>query len=117
MKKFEKQKRDLDKVQADFTLLGKERNDAVSQLSKEMKEIERLEAERGDLFARIDAYERQKNEMKGSADVSKSMGDLNLKVLFSETGSNILRISTLCVLRLIIPHFKTFCSVIVRSRI
>ena len=87
MKKFEKQKRDLDKVQADFTLLGKERNDAVSQLSKEMKEIERLEAERGDLFARIDAYERQKNEMKGSADVSKSMGDLNLKVLFSEIKS------------------------------
>merc|ERR1711902_317950 len=53
VKKFEKQKRDLDKVQADFTLLGKERNDAVSQLSK---------------------------EMKGSADVSKSMGDLNLKL-------------------------------------
>ena len=83
MKKFEKQKRDLDKLQADFTLLGKERNDAVSQLSKEMKEIERLEGERVDLFARIDAYERQKNEKKASpmsVDVSKSAGDLNLKL-------------------------------------
>ena len=80
MKKFEKQKRDLDKVQNDFTLLGKERNDAVSQLTKEMKEIERLEAERVDLFARIDAFERQKRDEKASTNVSKSMGDLNLKL-------------------------------------
>ena len=80
VKKFEKMKRDLDKVQADFSLLAKERNDAVSQLSKEMKEIERLEAERGELFARIDTFERARNERKESVDVSKSIGDLNLKL-------------------------------------
>ena len=40
----------------------KERNDAVGQLSKELKEIERLEADRRDLFARIDALERQKKK-------------------------------------------------------
>ena len=80
VKKFEKMKRDLDKVQADSTFLGKERNDAVSQLSREREEIERLEAERVDLFTRIDAYERQKNEKQGSTNVSKSSGDLNLKL-------------------------------------
>jgi myosin protein heavy chain len=80
VKKFEKMKRDLDKVQADFTSLAKERNDAVSQLSQEMKEIQRLEAERVDLFARIDGYERQKSERKDNVDMSKSMGDLNLKL-------------------------------------
>ena len=80
MKKFEKMKRDLDKVQADFSLLAKERNDAVSQLSKEMKEIDRLEAERVGLFARIDAFERAKTEKESAVDVSKSIGDLNLKL-------------------------------------
>ena len=80
VKKFEKMKRDLDKVQADSTLLGKERNDAVSQLGREREEIERLEAERVNLFARIDAYERQKNEKQASTNVSKSSGDLNLKL-------------------------------------
>ena len=80
MKKFEKMKRDLDKAQADFGLLAKERNDAVSQLTKEMKEIERLEAERVELFGRIDAYERQKTDRKESTEVTKSMGDLNLKL-------------------------------------
>ena len=73
-------KRDLDKVQADFSLLAKERNDAVSQLSKEMKEIDRLEAERVGLFARIDAFERAKTEKESAVDVSKSIGDLNLKL-------------------------------------
>lgn len=76
MKKFEKMKRDLDKVQADFSLLAKERNDAVGKLSQEMKEIDRLEAERVGLFARIDAFERAKTDV----DVSKSIGDLNLKL-------------------------------------
>merc|ERR1712141_18766 len=80
VKKFEKMKRDLDKVQADFSLLAKERNDAVSQLSKEMKEIDRLEAERVGLFARIDAFERAKTEKESAVDVSKSIGDLNLKL-------------------------------------
>ena len=80
VKKFEKLKRDLDKAQADFSLLAKERNDAVSQLTKEMKEIERLEGERVELFSRIDSYERSKSDRKESTDVTKNMGDLNLKL-------------------------------------
>lgn len=52
VKKFEKLKRDSDKVLADSAVAVKERNDAVGQLSKELKEIERLEADRRDLFAR-----------------------------------------------------------------
>ena len=80
MKKFEKLKRDLDKTQTDYALLAKERNDSVSQLSKEMKEIERLEAERVELFSRIDSYERSKTERKENIEVTKGMGDLNLKL-------------------------------------
>merc|ERR1712141_514707 len=80
VKKFEKLKRDLDKTQTDYALLAKERNDSVSQLSKEMKEIERLEAERVELFSRIDSYERSKTERKENIEVTKGMGDLNLKL-------------------------------------
>ena len=68
----------------------KERNDAVGQLSKKLKEIERLEADRRDLFARIDALERQKKKESPappaapqpstvSADMSKNLADLNMK--------------------------------------
>ena len=38
--------------------MAKERNEAVAKLTHEMKETERLEAERKGLFARIDALER-----------------------------------------------------------
>jgi chromosome segregation ATPase len=80
VKKFEKMKRDLDKVQSDFGSLARERNDAVSQLTKEMKEIERLEAQRKGLFDKIDTLERQKSERTQSTDVTKSTGDLNMKL-------------------------------------
>ena len=61
----------------------------MGQLSKELKEIERLEADRRDLFARIDALERQKKKESPappaaqpstvSADMSKNLADLNMK--------------------------------------
>ena len=78
VKKFEKLKRDLDKTQTDYALLAKERNDSVSQLSKEMKEIERLEAERVELFSRIDSYERSKTERKENIEVTKGRADMTI---------------------------------------
>ena len=81
MKKFEKLKRDLDKAQVDFSLLAKERNDAVSQLTKEMKEIERLEGERVELFSRIDSYERSKSDRKEPGAVNSSSRQLQLTLI------------------------------------
>ena len=58
----------MDKVTSDSAIVAKERNDAVSQLGKELKEIERLESDRRDLFARIDVLERQKSEKRETVD-------------------------------------------------
>merc|ERR1712173_357524 len=80
VKKFEKVKRDMEKVTSDSAIMGKERNDAVSQLGKELKEIERLESDRRDLFARIDVLERQKSEKRETVDTRNNMGDLNMKL-------------------------------------
>ena len=49
-------------------------------MSKELKELERLEAERRELFARIDTLERQRTEKTDKTDMSKNMGDLNMKL-------------------------------------
>ena len=45
-----------------------------------MKELERLESERRELFARIDTLERQRTEKSDKTDMSKNMGDLNMKL-------------------------------------
>ena len=70
----------MDKQITDSSSVTKERNDAVSQLGKDKIEIQRLESDRRDLFARIDALERQKNDSKESTDTRNNMGDLNLKL-------------------------------------
>ena len=70
----------MDKVTADSSIVSKERNDAVSQLGKEIKEKEKLESDRRDLFARIDALERQKPDNKESVDTRNNMADLNMKL-------------------------------------
>merc|ERR1712038_2087183 len=77
---FEMVKRDLDKLTSDSAIVSKERNDAVSRLGKELKEVEKLEADRRDLFARIDALERQKNDKMEGSDTRNNMGDLNMKL-------------------------------------
>jgi hypothetical protein len=64
----------------DTTNLAKERNDAVNQLSKELTENSRLEAERRDLFERIDGLERQRTEKRDSTDQSRNLVDLNMKL-------------------------------------
>ena len=70
----------MDKATSDSSIVAKERNDAVSQLGRELKEIERLESDRRDLFARSDVLERQKNEKKETADTRNNMGDFNMKL-------------------------------------
>ena len=60
--------------------MAKERNEAVNQLSKELKELERLESERAQLFERIDALERERTGKKDSNDVSRNLVDLNMKL-------------------------------------
>jgi hypothetical protein len=64
----------------DTTNLAKERNDAVNQLSKELTENSRLEAERRDLFERIDGLERQRTEKRDTTDQSRTLVDLNMKL-------------------------------------
>ncbi len=64
----------------DTTNLAKERNDAVNQLSKELTENSRLEAERRDLFERIDGLERQRTEKRDTTDQSRNLVDLNMKL-------------------------------------
>ena len=62
----------------------KERNEAVAKLTHEMKETERLEAERKGLFARIEALERGASNgptgPTGPMDVNKTMADSNMKL-------------------------------------
>ena len=64
----------------DTTNFAKERNEAVNQLSKELKENERLEAERRQLFERIDGLERMRTDKKDSNDQSRNLVDLNMKL-------------------------------------
>ena len=73
-------KRDMDKGTSDTAIVAKERNDAVSQVENQLKEIERLESDRRDLFARIDVLERQRNGQKDTADTRNTMGDFNMKL-------------------------------------
>merc|ERR1712241_181264 len=85
VKKFEKVKRELDKLAADSAIISQERSDAVSQRGKELEEVKRLEADRRDLFARIDVLERQKVDKKETAGQRNNIGDLNMKLKL-ETG-------------------------------
>ncbi len=66
--------------QVDSASLAKERNEAVNQLGKELKELERLEAERRELFVRIDTLERERTEKVDKNDMSRNLGDLNMKL-------------------------------------
>jgi len=42
--------------------------------------VERLEAERRELFGRIDALERERTDKRDSNDVSRNLVDLNMKL-------------------------------------
>jgi len=42
--------------------------------------VERLENERQELFNRIDALEKQQNMKTATSDMSRNLGDLNMKL-------------------------------------
>ena len=60
-------------------LIARERNDAVSKLNLEMKNLEKLERERREMLGKIDGL-TQEQQRKSSLDVSKNVGDLNMKL-------------------------------------
>lgn len=60
-------------------LIARERNDAVSKLNLEMKNLEKLERERREMLGKIDGL-TQEQQRKTSLDVSKNVGDLNMKL-------------------------------------
>ena len=61
-------------------LIARERNDAVSKLNLEMKNLEKLEKERRDMLGKIDVLSHEQQQRKTSLDVSKNVGDLNMKL-------------------------------------
>lgn len=81
LKKLEKQKRDLERLQQESAAIARERNEAVGQLGEGMRQLERLEAERSDMLARIEVLNRdQQDNRRPSSDMSKAVGDLNMKL-------------------------------------
>ena len=84
-----------------FYFLARERNDAVSRLNNEMKNLERLERERREMVrilltlthtpyiilillwyqvSRVEELSAEQQQRKNSADMSRNVGDLNMKL-------------------------------------
>ena len=61
-------------------LIARERNDAVSKLNLEMRNLEKLEKERREMLGKIDGLSQEQQQRKTSLDVSKNVGDLNMKL-------------------------------------
>ena len=61
-------------------MIARERNDAVSKLNLEMKNLEKLEKERREMMGKIDVLSQEQQQRKTSLDVSKNVGDLNMKL-------------------------------------
>ena len=61
-------------------MIARERNDAVSKLNLEMKNLEKLERERRDMMMKIEDLSQEQQSRKSSMDMSKNVGDLNMKL-------------------------------------
>ena len=64
----------------DTVATARERNDAVSKLNLEMKNLEKLEKERRDMLVKIDELSMEQQTRKSSLDMNKNVGDLNMKL-------------------------------------
>ena len=62
------------------SVTARERNDAVSKLNLEMKNLEKLEKERRDMLVKIDELSMEQQTRKSSLDMNKNVGDLNMKL-------------------------------------
>merc|ERR1711892_1235533 len=80
LQRIEQQKQEYEKLHQESAQIARERNEAVSRLNLEMKELERLERDRREMMAKIDDLSKEQNQKKTSIDMSKNVGDLNMKL-------------------------------------
>merc|ERR1712123_37277 len=80
LQRIEQQKQEYEKLHQESAQIARERNEAVSRLNLEMKELERLERDRREMMAKIDDLSKDQNQKKTSIDMSKNVGDLNMKL-------------------------------------
>merc|ERR1712025_879953 len=80
MQRLEHQKSEYDRLHQESAQIARERNDAVSKLNLEMKNLEKLEKERRDMLVKIDELSMEQQTRKSSLDMNKSVGDLNMKL-------------------------------------
>lgn len=80
LQRIEQQKQEYEKLHQESTQIARERNEAVSRLNLEMKELEKLERDRREMMAKIDDLSKEQNQKKTSIDMSKNVGDLNMKL-------------------------------------
>ena len=52
----------------------------MSKLNNEMKNLERLEKERREMLSKMDMMSSEQQSKKSSMDMSKNVGDLNMKL-------------------------------------
>ena len=52
----------------------------MSKLNNEMKNLERLEKERREMLSKMDIMSSEQQSKKSSMDMSKNVGDLNMKL-------------------------------------
>merc|ERR1711936_184867 len=80
LQRLELQKQEYEKLQQESSQIARERNDAVNRLNLEMKQLERLEKDRREMMGKIDDLSKEQNQKKTSIDMSKNVGDLNMKL-------------------------------------
>merc|ERR1712106_459717 len=80
LQRIEQQKQENEKLHQESAQIARERNEAVSRLNLEMKELERLERDRREMMAKIDDLSKEQSQKKTSIDMSKNVGDLNMKL-------------------------------------
>ena len=80
LQRIEQQKQEYEKLHQESSQIARERNEAVSRLNLEMKELEKLEKERKEMMHKIDDLSKEQNQKQASVDMSKNVGDLNMKL-------------------------------------
>ena len=80
LQRIEQQKQEYEKLHQESSQIARERNEAVSRLNLEMKELEKLEKERKEMMFKIDDLSKEQNQKQASMDMSKNVGDLNMKL-------------------------------------
>jgi len=80
LQRIDQQKQEYEKLHQESSQIARERNEAVSRLNLEMKQLERLEKERKEMMFKIDDLSKEQNQKQTSIDMSKNVGDLNMKL-------------------------------------